>query len=50
MSNGGKAGDERAAALVIDNGAHTLRAGFVGDDAPRAMFYSIVGRPIQKVS
>ena len=50
MSNGGKVGDEGATALVIDNGSHTLKAGFVGDDAPRAMFHSIVGRPILKVS
>jgi len=31
--------------LVIDNGSGMLKAGFAGDDAPRAVFPSIVGRP-----
>uniref|UniRef100_A0A8C4SUX2 Actin, cytoplasmic 2-like n=1 Tax=Erpetoichthys calabaricus TaxID=27687 RepID=A0A8C4SUX2_ERPCA len=33
------------AALVIDNGSGLCKAGFAGDDAPRAVFPSIVGRP-----
>ncbi|KAG0658140.1 hypothetical protein C6P46_006016 [Rhodotorula mucilaginosa] len=33
------------AALVIDNGSGMCKAGFAGDDAPRAVFPSIVGRP-----
>jgi actin beta/gamma 1 len=37
-------GDE-AAACVIDNGSGMMKAGFAGDDAPRAVFPSIVGRP-----
>ena len=37
-------GDE-VAALVIDNGSGMCKAGFAGDDAPRAVFPSIVGRP-----
>jgi len=37
-------GDE-AAATVIDNGSGMMKAGFAGDDAPRAVFPSIVGRP-----
>ena len=37
--------EEDPAACVIDNGATTIRAGFSGDDAPRAVFPSIVGRP-----
>ena len=32
-------------ALVIDNGSGMVKAGFAGDDAPRAVFASIVGRP-----
>jgi len=30
---------------VIDNGSGMCNAGFSGDDAPRAVFPSIVGRP-----
>ncbi|KAJ5075589.1 actin [Anaeramoeba ignava] len=33
------------AALVIDNGSGMIKAGFGGDDAPRAVFPGIVGRP-----
>jgi len=36
---------EDVAALVIDNGSGMCKAGFAGDDAPRAVFPSIVGRP-----
>ncbi len=32
-------------ALVIDSGSGMIKAGFAGDDAPRALFPSIVGRP-----
>jgi len=32
-------------ALVVDNGSGMCKAGFAGDDAPRAVFPSIVGRP-----
>jgi len=34
-----------AAALVVDNGSGMVKAGFAGDDAPRAVFPSIIGRP-----
>ena len=37
--------EEEVQALVIDNGSGTCKAGFAGDDAPRAVFPSIVGRP-----
>lgn len=37
-------GDD-VAALVIDNGSGMCKAGFAGDDAPRAVFPSIIGRP-----
>jgi len=35
---------EEAQALVIDNGSGVVKAGFSGDDAPRAVFPSVVGR------
>jgi actin-related protein len=41
--------DEDAAALVVDNGSGMCKAGFAGDDAPRAVFPSIVGRPRHQV-
>jgi len=43
MSDG--EGDEDIAGLVVDNGSGMVKAGFAGDDAPRAVFPSIVGRP-----
>jgi len=36
---------EDVQAVVIDNGSGMCKAGFAGDDAPRAVFPSIVGRP-----
>jgi len=39
------ADDEEVQALVVDNGSGMCKAGFAGDDAPRAVFPSIVGRP-----
>jgi actin beta/gamma 1 len=36
---------EEIQALVVDNGSGMCKAGFAGDDAPRAVFQSIVGRP-----
>ena len=44
----GKMCDEDVAALVVDNGSGMCKAGFAGDDAPRAVFPSIVGRPRHK--
>jgi actin-related protein len=37
--------DNEVQALVVDNGSGMCKAGFAGDDAPRAVFPSIVGRP-----
>jgi len=37
--------DEEECAIVCDNGSGLCKAGFAGDDAPRAVFPSIVGRP-----
>jgi len=42
--------DDEVAALVIDNGSGMCKAGFAGDDAPRAVFPSIVGRPRHQVN
>jgi len=35
---------EEVRALVVDNGSGMVKSGFAGDDAPRAVFPSIVGR------
>lgn len=32
--------------LVVDNGSGMVKAGFAGDDAPRCVFPSIVGRKL----
>lgn len=37
--------EDEVVALVIDNGSETFKVGFAGDDAPRAVFPSIVGHP-----
>ena len=39
------ADDGEVSALVCDNGSGMVKSGFAGDDAPRAVFPSIVGRP-----
>jgi actin-related protein len=31
--------------VIIDNGSGMVKAGFAGEEAPRACFPSIVGRP-----
>jgi len=38
-------GEEEVAALVVDNGSDTCKAGLSSDDAPRSVFPSVVGRP-----
>ncbi|KAJ8951882.1 hypothetical protein NQ318_019858 [Aromia moschata] len=37
--------NDDVSALVVDNGSGMCKAGFAGDDAPRAVFASVVGRP-----
>ncbi|XP_050686314.1 actin-2, muscle-specific-like [Eriocheir sinensis] len=37
--------DDEACPLVVDNGSGLCKAGFAGDDAPRSVFPSLVGRP-----
>ncbi|KAI7786069.1 actin [Diaporthe eres] len=39
--------EDEVAALVIDNGSGMCKAGFAGDDAPRAVFHSYVGDEAQ---
>uniref|UniRef100_A0A8C7XRP4 Beta-actin n=1 Tax=Oryzias sinensis TaxID=183150 RepID=A0A8C7XRP4_9TELE len=41
--------EDDVSALVVDNGSGMCKAGFAGDDAPRAVFPSIVGRPRHQV-
>lgn len=41
--------EDDVASLVVDNGSGMCKAGFAGDDAPRAVFPSIVGRPRHQV-
>ncbi|XP_020561954.1 actin, cytoplasmic 3-like [Oryzias latipes] len=37
--------EDKVSALVVDIGSGMCKAGFAGDDAPQAVFPSIVGRP-----
>eukprot|EP01083_Nonionella_stella_P229956 813352_1 len=39
---------DQATAVVLDNGSGMMKAGFSGDDEPRAVFPSVVGRPRQQ--
>jgi actin beta/gamma 1 len=41
---------DEVAAIVIDGGSALCKAGFAGDDAPRAVFPSVVGRPEHQAS
>ena len=37
--------DDDVEKIVIDNGSRTCKAGFSGENAPRTVFPSVVGRP-----
>ena len=37
--------DDSNVALVLDNGSGMCKSGFAGDEAPRAVFPSVLGRP-----
>lgn len=41
--------DEEFAAIVVDNGSGICKAGFAGEDVPRAVFPSIVGHSRHQV-
>eukprot|EP01083_Nonionella_stella_P227281 806531_1 len=45
MSDEESDGGEDSQALVVDNGSGMVKSGFAGDDAPRAEFPSLDGRP-----
>ena len=38
---------DHGGSVAIDNGSGLIKAGFAGDDAPKAVFPSVVGRPRQ---
>eukprot|EP01084_Bolivina_argentea_P158475 276052_1 len=42
--------DNDATAIVLDNGSGMMKSGFAGDDAPRAVFPAIVGRPKHQIA
>ena len=42
--------EDDIAAVIIDNGSGMCKAGFAGDDAPRAVFPALTGRPKYEVS
>jgi len=50
MSDDSDEEQETGSALVIDNGSGMVKSGFAGDDAPRAVFPSIVGRSKHQAS
>jgi actin-related protein len=41
--------DDSNGAIVLDPGSHHIHSGFAGDDAPRAVYPCVVGRPRGKV-
>ena len=42
--------DGEIPAVVIDNGSGVCKAGFAGNDAPKSVFPSVIGRPRSNVS
>jgi len=42
--------NDESVAVVLDNGSGMMKAGFSGDDAPRSVFPSIVGKPRHKAA
>lgn len=42
--------NEDITAVIIDNGSGMVKGGFAGDDAPRAVFPAVTGRPRYQVS
>jgi actin-related protein len=37
--------EEIYTAVCIDNGSGTIKAGFAGDEAPRVVFPTLIGKP-----
>ena len=46
--SGDEVEQESEVAVVLDNGSGMMKSGFAGEDAPRAVFPSVVGRPKHK--
>ena len=42
MSETSESSDDESRVLVIDTGSYYLKAGFVGDDIPRAVFPTVI--------
>nr|GMC73878.1 actin-related protein 4-like [Ipomoea batatas] len=42
-------GGDEVSAIVVDLGSHTCKAGYAGEDAPKAVFPSIVGSSIDQM-
>jgi actin beta/gamma 1 len=38
-------GDDDIQAIILDNGSWSCKAGFSGDDGPRKIISSVIGRP-----
>ena len=45
LTNASNIRDTEYTAVVVDNGSGMVKAGFAGDDAPKAVFPSLVGCP-----
>ena len=41
--------DEGSSVIVIDNGSHSIKAGFSGDDAPKAVFRTFIGTRLEMI-
>ena len=41
--------DDNVEGIVLDNGSWKIKAGFAGDDAPRAVFPCLLGTPHNQV-
>jgi actin-related protein len=39
--------EDSSSAIIIDNGSGYIKAGVAGDDAPKACFPTLIGRPKQ---
>jgi len=37
--------DDEIEAIVIDQGSGVIKSGSAGDDAPRSVFQTVIGRP-----
>jgi len=42
--------DSEDKTIIIDNGSGMIKAGFSGEEAPKAVFPTIIGRPKQSMA